>query len=70
MKKYKVSYEGKNGVETHTFYEADEALIKKTQILDAADIICVNCIEDTLNNEGICEKCPVRKLCNSLEEKS
>ena len=33
MKKYKVSYEGKNGVETHTFYEADEALIKKTQIL-------------------------------------
>ena len=39
------------------------------QILDAVDVVCINCVEDTLNNDGICEKCPVRKLCNSLDEK-
>ena len=29
--------------------------------LDAIDTVCMNCIEDTLNNEEICETCPVRK---------
>lgn len=37
------------------------------EILNAADVICLNCVEDTLNNEYICNNCPVRKLCLSLE---
>lgn len=37
------------------------------KILDAADTVCVNCIEDTFNNPNICESCPVRKICTSLE---
>lgn len=35
-------------------------------IFDAADVICLNCVEDTLNDNSVCENCPVRKLCNSL----
>lgn len=37
------------------------------KILDAVDIICINCVEDTLNNQGKCDNCPVRKLSESLE---
>lgn len=33
------------------------------KILEAADLICINCVEDTLNKD-ICDNCPVRKLCN------
>lgn len=36
-------------------------------IFDAVDIVCMNCVEDTLNDHNICDACPVRKLCNSLE---
>lgn len=36
------------------------------KILDAVDTICINCVEDTLNDNSVCENCPVRKLCNSL----
>ena len=32
------------------------------KILEAADLICINCVEDTLN-KNICDNCPVRKLC-------
>lgn len=37
------------------------------KILDAVDTVCINCVEDTLNNHNICENCPVRKMCNSIE---
>ena len=32
------------------------------EILAAIDIVCLNCVEDTLNNEHACDNCPVRKL--------
>ena len=37
------------------------------KILDATDVVCINCVENTLDNEDICDNCPVRKLCLSLE---
>lgn len=40
---------------------------KEDKILDAVDIVCLNCVENTLEDNSVCEKCPVRKLCNSLE---
>lgn len=36
------------------------------RILYEADVICMNCVEDTLNND-ICDSCPVRKICDELE---
>lgn len=39
----------------------------KSKIIDAAGTICMECLEDTLNNPNVCNNCPVRKLCNSLE---
>ena len=39
---------------------------KENAILDAVDVVCLNCVEDTLNDNSVCENCPVRKLCNSL----
>ena len=41
---------------------------KENEILDAVDVVCLNCVEDTLNDNSVCKKCPVRKLCNSLEK--
>lgn len=38
-------------------------------IFDAADVICLNYVEDTLNDNSVCENCLVRKLCNSLSSK-
>ena len=32
------------------------------ELLDATNIVCLNCVENTLTQEEICEKCPVRKL--------
>ena len=29
------------------------------EILEAADLICINCVEDTLSKD-ICDNCPVR----------
>ena len=29
--------------------------------IEAVDFVCLRCTEDTLNNELICDKCPVRK---------
>ena len=37
------------------------------KILDAIDTVCINCVEDTLNNQDKCKDCPVRKLSESLE---
>lgn len=37
------------------------------KILEATDVVCMNCVKDTLNNEVACDDCPVRKLCLSLE---
>ena len=34
---------------------------KEKEILDAVDVICLNCVEDTLSDENICSNCPVRK---------
>lgn len=42
---------------------------KANAILDTADVVCLNCVEDTLNDNSVYEKCPVRKLCNSLSSK-
>ena len=39
---------------------------KENAIFDAVDVVCLNCVEDTLNDNSVCENCPVRKLCNSL----
>ncbi len=36
------------------------------KILEAVDVVCMNCREDTLNN-NVCDNCPVRKMCNELE---
>lgn len=38
------------------------------KILEAVDVVCMNCIEDTLN-KNVCDNCPVRKMCNELEWK-
>ena len=36
------------------------------EILEAIDIVCLNCVEDTLTDNSCCENCPVRKTYNSL----
>jgi hypothetical protein len=41
--------------------------MKNNNIISAIDIVCLNCVEDTLNNENVCDNCPVRKLSNKLE---
>lgn len=41
----------------------------KAKILEAIDIVCLNCVEDTLEDNSCCENCPVRKTHDSLTEK-
>jgi len=41
----------------------------KTKILEAIDIVCLNCVEDTLTDNSCCENCPVRKTADSLNKK-
>ena len=36
------------------------------KILEAIDLVCLNCVEDTLTDNSCCENCPVRKTYNSL----
>lgn len=36
------------------------------KITDAIDVVCLNCIEDTINSSEVCCRCPVRKLSESL----
>ena len=38
------------------------------KFLDAVDVVCINCVEDTLNNSEVCDHCPIRKTCDSLGE--
>lgn len=33
------------------------------KFLEAVDIVCMNCIVDTLNNPDVCDSCPVRHTC-------
>lgn len=37
------------------------------RFLEAVDEVCMNCIEDTIENPDICENCPVRKTCDFLK---
>lgn len=39
------------------------------KFLEAVDIVCMNCIVDTLNNPDVCDSCPVRKTCKMVERK-
>lgn len=32
------------------------------KLLEAVDMVCLNCVEDTLTDNSCCEKCPVRRL--------
>ena len=44
----------------------DSVIKEFEKILDAVDIICLNCVEDTLDNPDVCDSCPVRKLCIAI----
>lgn len=35
--------------------------IAQQKILDAINLVCLNCVEDTRMNKNICTNCPVRK---------
>jgi len=37
-------------------------------IEDAIDNYCMDCHEDTLNDETICEKCHIRKFMDKIHE--
>lgn len=47
--------------------------MKQKKILDAIDTVCLNCVEttkdDSIENDEICEKCPVRQLAISQLDK-
>ncbi len=32
-----------------------------SQYLGAVDFVCLRCTENTMDNENVCEECPVRK---------
>lgn len=38
------------------------------EFLDAVDVVCLNCVEDTLNDDEVCNRCPVRKTCDYLHK--
>lgn len=40
---------------------------EEDKILYAIDVVCLNCVEDTLNDDMVCKKCSVRKLADSLD---
>lgn len=48
---------------------------EKVELLEAANKVCSNCVEDVFHDPGvcedcsICESCPVRKMCLSLFDK-
>lgn len=54
---------------TEKYIKNLDKAVENGAIFDAADVICLNCVEDTLNDNSVCENCPVRKLCNSLSSK-
>ena len=34
------------------------------KFLEAVDVVCINCAEDTLDNPDVCDSCPVRNTCD------
>lgn len=42
---------------------------RDVKLLDAIDTVCLNCIEDTLEDNSCCDKCPVRKLYDCISSK-
>lgn len=49
------------------YYSDYEAAQK--EILDAINLVCLNCVEDTRSNENICTNCPVRKTSIMIQER-
>ena len=45
-------------------YNMSEAEYSK--YLEAVDLVCINCVENT-TNENVCENCPVRRSCDTYE---
>lgn len=41
---------------------------EEKRILEAVDVVCMNCVMDTLNT-SVCDNCPVRIMCESLHNK-
>ena len=37
------------------------------KFLEAVDLVCINCAEDTLDNPDVCDSCPVRKTYKMVE---
>lgn len=37
-----------------------------SKYLEAVDLVCINCVENT-TNENVCENCPVRRSCDTYE---
>ena len=37
------------------------------KLVDAADIVCLNCTQDTLKDNSCCDRCPVRKTLDDIE---
>lgn len=47
----------------YNYYTSDT----KNKVLKAIDLVCINCVEDTLEDNSCCETCPVRKLADSYQ---
>ena len=37
-------------------------------LLEAIDLVCLNCVEDTLKDNSCCEKCAVRKTADAVSK--
>ena len=42
--------------------------MNRIDVCEAIDVVCLNCVEDTLRDNSCCETCPVRKLYDSIKE--
>lgn len=40
--------------------------VVESDLASAINKVCLNCIEDTLQHQEVCTRCPVRRLCDSL----
>lgn len=40
--------------------------MNNNKILEAIDTVCLDCLENTLENPSVCDSCPVRKLADSI----
>lgn len=43
--------------------------IAQQKILDAINLVCLNCVEDTRMNKNICINCPVRKTGITIQKR-